>query len=261
MSDYTVLVSGFPDAGPERNPTGRTARQLGTPEIAERLRADTGEDIRVIPVIVPLSFENAWPTLKAAIDEHHPQMVAILGRHRLSHGVDLERCARNRIEADHPDADKRQPLPQPVREGGPSAYWTRLPLSRVLNAFATHHVPASLASDNGTFVCNALFYHLMDWCAQNRERNVLGGLMALPDYRDQTVPASATTDAQPPAAASPAGTQETPRKQNNAKLQPVSRMGLTQATMTEASEQLIAQTILFYAQSNQRKPLVPPTSK
>jgi pyroglutamyl-peptidase len=234
MTDYTVLVSGFPDSG-EANPTGRTAHSLADPSTLQQLRTDTHETVNVIPVIVPLSFSRAWPTLRQQIEEHHPQIVVILGRHRGAHGVNLERCARNRIEASHPDDDGDQPLPQPVRNGGPSAYWTRLPLGRILNAFASHHVPASLASDNGTFVCNALFYRLMDWCASHSDLHTLGGLMALPNYR--TLQADSTGN---------------PGHMT---------VGLNQSQMTAAGEQLIAQTTLFYAQSVQHQPLVPPTRK
>lgn len=245
MTEYTVLVSGFPDSG-GANPTGRTAHALASEETVQKLRADTHEDVNIIPVIVPLSFARAWPTLRQQIEEKRPAMVVILGRHRGAHGVNLERCARNRIEASHPDDDGAQPLPQPVRNGGPSAYWTRLPLGRILNAFASHHVPASLASDNGTFVCNALFYQLMDWCASHRSLHVLGGLMALPNYRSTYTEADSS--------------EKNNSHENNSNDPTRINVGLTQSQMTAAGEQLIAQTTLFYVQSSQHQPLVPPTA-
>lgn len=183
MRHFTVCVSGFevPDGTQTSlSPTGATARRLGTPEVTARLATRTGLDISIVPVMVPLSFKRGWPCLEQAIERHHPCLTVILGHRGGMHGVTLPRSAVNRVQTDRPDDDGCQPLPGAVLENGPAAFWTHLPLSRVLAAFADAHVPASLSSDAGTYVCNFLFYRLMDRLARTPDE--MGGLLCLPDY-------------------------------------------------------------------------------
>lgn len=78
-----------------------------------------------------------------------------------------------------PDADNVIPPRRPINPEGPAAYWTRLPLRSILRDFAKHEIPAALSSDAGTFVCNSLFYHLLDWSAA-QEKRILSGFVSLP---------------------------------------------------------------------------------
>lgn len=222
MREFSVIVSGFSDTPDD--PTSQTALSLGSAETQAWLEQETQAHVQVTPVLVPLSFDKAWSTLLATIEEVQPQIVVCLGRRRGAPGIALDRSARNRIETDHPDADGMQPLPGPIEANGPAAYWTRLPLGRILNAFATHNVPASLSSDAGTYVCNALFYHLMHYA--HDAHNLLGGLICLPDWR--------TTD--------------------QSGLDPA---GLTASQMSLAGRLVIAQTVLFHEELSAMNPLVP----
>lgn len=79
------------------------------------------------------------------------------------------------MDAAKPDADNVIPLRRPIDPEGPAAYWTRLPLRSILHDFAKHEIPAALSSDAGTFVCNSLFYHLLNWSA-GQERRILSGV-------------------------------------------------------------------------------------
>ena len=53
----------------------------------------------------------------------------------------------------------------PIAPGRPAAYWTRLPLRAILGEFTHDSIPATLSSDAGTFVCNSLFYNLLNWAS------------------------------------------------------------------------------------------------
>ena len=83
------------------------------------------------------------------------------------------------MDAAKPDADNVIPPRRPIDPEGPAAYWTRLPLRSILHDFAKHEIPAALSSDAGTFVCNSLFYHLLNWSA-GQERRILSGFVSLP---------------------------------------------------------------------------------
>lgn len=44
-----------------------------------------------------------------------------------------------------------------------------------------------MSSDAGTFVCNSLFYHLLDWSAA-QEKRILSGFVSLPIVNEQPHP-------------------------------------------------------------------------
>ena len=103
----------------------------------------------------------------------------------------LERCATNLMDAIKPDADNVIPRREPIDPNGPAAYWTRLPLRSILNDFTDDSIPATLSSDAGTFVCNSLFYNLLNWTATQEQ--VLGGFVSFPPVVPRIPAAWSTT--------------------------------------------------------------------
>ena len=136
---------------------------------------------------MPVSFANAWPALLDTIEKAQPDIIIATGLKRSSRGILLERCATNLMDAAKPDADNVIPSRRPISPEGPAAYWTRLPLRSILKDFAKHEIPATLSSDAGTFVCNSLFYHLLDWSAR-QDRRILSGFVSLPIVNEQPHP-------------------------------------------------------------------------
>ena len=175
MRRLTVVVSGFdPYEGVEVNPSRRVVETLSR----QGIPSDGGAECEIHGVVLPVSFSKAWPGLRGAIEAHHPDIVVATGLKRRARAVELERCATNMMDAVRPDADNMSPRGTPVRDEGPAAYWTRLPLRSILRDFSTDGIASTLSSDAGTFVCNSLFYQLLDWAGgQNR---VLAGFVSLP---------------------------------------------------------------------------------
>ena len=87
-------------------------------------------------------------------------------------------CWNAAPSTNRPDADNKVPSHHVINAAGPAAYWTGLPLNAILGAFAADEIPASLSSNAGTFVCNALFYKLQDWAS--RQGRTLSGFVNLP---------------------------------------------------------------------------------
>ncbi|MBW3080985.1 pyroglutamyl-peptidase I [Bifidobacterium saguinibicoloris] len=175
MQQFSVVISGFDHYEDVRvNPSYEVPKAL----------AETGvdglEDVRVDihAVSLPVSFAKAWPTLLDTIETVHPQIVIATGLKHAARGVMLERCATNLMDAAKPDADNVVPRRAPIDPDGPAAYWTRLPLRSILADFAHDGIPATLSSDAGTFVCNSLFYNLLNWTSA--QEKVLSGFVSLP---------------------------------------------------------------------------------
>lgn len=221
MRTYNVVVSGFePFKSEGLNPSGEVAQQLCSNETIARIQEQAGAEIRVTPALLPLSFDQAWPTLRHVIEETSPDIIVSFGVKHSARGVNLERCAINMIDADKPDAFNVQPRKVAVAQDGPAAFWTKLPLRRILKSFSDHQIPATLSSDAGTYVCNALFYQLMDWCSHSP--NTLAGFVSLPTIN------------------------ETQRNRN----------GLPIKQMVEAGVDVISQTALYFTQVDIQEQLV-----
>ncbi|RSX55395.1 pyroglutamyl-peptidase I [Bifidobacterium samirii] len=228
--ELTVVMSGFDHYdGVAVNPALEVPRMLA----AEPIDVD-GVTVRVHPVALPVSFANAWPELRAAIDATHPDIVIATGLKHEARGVMLERCATNLMDASTPDADNATPRREPIDPSGPAAYWTRLPLRSILKDFAGDGIPASLSSDAGTFVCNSLFYSLLAWTST--QDRVLSGFVSLPCVAagerradDSASPAAPATSSAPAAVPSPAASR-----------------GLTLERLTEAVRDVVRETVRYH---------------
>ncbi|PJM73347.1 peptidase C15 [Bifidobacterium primatium] len=180
MQQFNVVISGFDHyEGIDLNPSAEVSETLSSRGVAG---APEGADIQVTSVLLPLSFQNAWPKLHETIEAVHPDVVIATGLKTHAHSVALERCATNLIDASRPDADNVQPRRTPIEPDGPAAYWTRLPLRAILHDFTEQNIPATLSSDAGTFVCNSLFYQLLHWNAQ--QARTLSGFLSFPKVGD-----------------------------------------------------------------------------
>ena len=176
MDTVNVVVCGFEHYdNVDVNPSREVCETLARDSVADE---KTDVHINVASVLMPLSFQNAWPVLLKTLDAAHPDIVIATGLKTHAQSVILECCATNFIDAQKPDADDVQPRRMPIIPGAPQAYWTHLPLHGILQCFAKNSIPASLSSDAGTFVCNSLFYQLLNW--SKKHNNTLAGFVSLP---------------------------------------------------------------------------------
>ena len=144
-----------------------------------------------------MSFQSAAAGLRRRLQHPArpaPCAVVALGLAGNRHQITLERVAINLIDARIPDNAGRQPIDVPVRRGGPAAHFATLPLKRMLAAALERALPVALSLSAGSFVCNALFYHLLDTLAGTR---IPAGFIHVPWLPDQAPVATGT--AVPPA--------------------------------------------------------------
>jgi pyroglutamyl-peptidase len=166
-----VLLTGFDAFGGERvNPSWRAVRALDGERIAghvvrtARLRCD---------------FAAAPGQLARAIAKHDPVLVLCVGQAGGRAAVSLERVAINVVDARIPDNAGAQPVDEPVVAGAPAAHFSSLPLKAMLAALRDAGIPAEVSSSAGTFVCNAVFFHLAEALAA-RAGAVRGGFVHIP---------------------------------------------------------------------------------
>ncbi|MBN9538686.1 MAG: pyroglutamyl-peptidase I [Alphaproteobacteria bacterium] len=170
-----ALVTGF-DAfgGDEVNPSslavGRLKKRLGK--------------VAVQAAELPTSFARSTEALRMAIAKAKPDIVLCVGQAGGRSELCLERVAINVQDARIRDNDGKQPIDKPVVAGGPSAYFATLPIKACVAAMRQAGLPAAVSNTAGTFVCNHIFYALMDMAAAHPSP-LRGGFLHIPYVPEQ----------------------------------------------------------------------------
>ncbi|WP_245852283.1 pyroglutamyl-peptidase I [Isoptericola jiangsuensis] len=180
-SGTTVVVTGFePFGGDDVNESWEAVRRLA------RDRYALAPDVELVTARLPVTFAGATAALAGLVAEHRPDVVVATGLAAGTDAVRLERVAVNVVDARIPDNDGEQPVDVPVRDGGPTAYLTTLPVKAALVALHAAGLPAVVSNTAGTYVCNAAFYALRH--AVEPSPGVAAGFVHVP--RADVVPAA-----------------------------------------------------------------------
>jgi pyroglutamyl-peptidase len=153
MTAPCILLTGFePFGGETVNPSW---------EIARALDGWTCEGRVVRTALLPCAFGDALLRLDDALTAWRPELVLCLGQAGGRAEISIERAALNVDDARIPDNLGRQPIDAEVVVGGPSAYFSTLPIKALARDLRTAGVAAAVSNTAGTFVCNHVFYALM----------------------------------------------------------------------------------------------------
>ena len=128
---------------------------------------------------IPVVFGKAVEAVTALVDDLRPEAVICLGQASGRAEVTPERVAINVMDARIPDNAGERPADAPIREDGPAAYFSTLPVKVMVQAMKEAGVPASLSNTAGTFVCNDLMYGLLDHLASTGQ-TIPAGFIHIP---------------------------------------------------------------------------------
>jgi pyroglutamyl-peptidase len=171
-----ILLTGFePFGGDALNPSEEIARQLNGAVIGRHT---------VAGALLPCVFGAALKELKHQIKLHEPVLVICAGQAGGRAEITPERVAINIEDARLPDNAGQQPVDKPVVKGGPTAYWSTLPIKAIVQALRKRGIPSSVSQSAGTFVCNHVFYGLMH--ELQAWPGIRGGFIHLPYLPEQT---------------------------------------------------------------------------
>ena len=167
-----ILLTGFePFGGDVVNPSW---------EIARTLDGTTVAGAQVVACQLPCVFGRAPLVLQQALAQGQGQwaLVVALGMAGRRTGLSFERIAINLDDAPIPDNAGQQPVDMAVFQGGPAAYFSTLPVKRMVDAVRAAGIVADTSQTAGTFVCNHVFYQLMHMLAHLK--NAPRGLLPVP---------------------------------------------------------------------------------
>jgi pyroglutamyl-peptidase len=112
-------------------------------------------------VVLPVHHADAARRLTAALAEIEPAAVLHLGLAAGRARVALERVALNVMDYEQPDNAGFQATGEPCVPGGPTAYFSTLPLAVMLKALVEAGIPAYTSNTAGTYLCNQTLYRTL----------------------------------------------------------------------------------------------------
>lgn len=172
-----VLVTGFDPFGGEKvNPALEAVKKLPA-EIA---------GAEIIKKEIPTVFKRSLKVLEKAIDEIKPDVVLSIGQAGGRFDITVEKVAINLQDASIPDNDSEQPVDEKVFEDGENAYFSSIPVKKIVENINKTGIPASVSYTAGTYVCNNIMYAGL-YFINKKYPNMKGGFIHVPFITQQAV--------------------------------------------------------------------------
>ena len=151
----SILLTGFePFDGATVNPSWEAVQRVPDTVCGHKIRR----------LRLPVVYQQAADLLLEEIrrlDGDKPELVICCGVAGGRKAVTPELVALNYRWASIADNAGQQFCGDPVLPGGDTALMTTLPVHRIVEAIRALDVPAALSLSAGAYVCNDLYYHLL----------------------------------------------------------------------------------------------------
>ena len=178
-----ILVSGFePFGGEAINPTAELVTLMNEGEFFGALKCE------LRAVLLPVTFDQAFSVLEAAIRDFNPDIVLSLGQAGGRDAIEFERVAVNLIDSEAADNVGHVVRSRPVISGAREAYFSTLPLLELVDAVKREGIPARISNSAGLYVCNSVFYQLQH---RTRFTKIISGFIHVPYLPEQAAPKAA----------------------------------------------------------------------
>ncbi|MDU0477053.1 pyroglutamyl-peptidase I [Staphylococcus chromogenes] len=154
---------------------------------AQLATADLPEHIEHHPIdvlVIPTSFKDSVVVIKSQLAKKTYDVVIAVGQAGGRSAITPERIAINIDDAVIPDNTGEQPINQPIQPKGPAAYFSDLPVKRMVQHLREAGTPSELSNTAGTFVCNHVMYQLAH-LAKTSYPNMRTGFIHLPYATEQ----------------------------------------------------------------------------
>ncbi len=152
-----ILVTAFdPFGGESMNPA-----QMALERLADQIGAH-----EIIKMIIPTVFGVSGDLVTAEMDRLRPDAVICVGQAGGRKAVTPERVAINVMDANITDNAGNRPVDEPVVPGSPAAYFSTLPVKKMVEGIKSAGLPGQISNTAGTFVCNHILYRVLHHAAQ-----------------------------------------------------------------------------------------------
>ncbi len=148
-----ILLTGYePFDDFETNPSAAVAHELDGETVAGH---------RVVSAVLPVEFDAAADAARDAIADRDPEVVVSTGLAAGRSAISVERVGINVDDArGTPDNAGADPQNERIDATGADAYFSTLPVTRIVERLLDQGIPARLSNTAGTHLCNHLLYSL-----------------------------------------------------------------------------------------------------
>lgn len=185
-----ILLTGFePFGGEKMNPSWQAVmalpdkRMVRLPSLGEG--AEESETVFLYKREIPVVYRKAPDAVRAAIREVKPTIVICVGQAGGRKGITPERLGVNLRDAAAPDNEGTICTDEVIDREGPAAYWTKLPVKRMVQAMKDNGLSASVSYSAGTYVCNDVLYSLLNDLSRPERQALWGGFIHVPFALEQ----------------------------------------------------------------------------
>jgi len=176
MDVKNLLLTAFePFAGETINPSAESARAIEAIEFS---------NARVRTAELPVDRYRAVDVALDLMRVHHPDIVIMLGEAGRRYRITPERVAINVDDFRIADNAGNKPTDEGIVEGGPVGNFSTLPIRAITERINKAHIPATISNSAGTYLCNRLFYSVMNFISVER-LPAIAGFIHLPYLHDQ----------------------------------------------------------------------------
>lgn len=173
-----ILLTGFdPFGGESLNPSYEAVKLLNGKLIF---------NTEIVTTVLPTVFNKSSQILIEQIELHQPSAVICVGQAGGRSEINLERVAINLNNANIPDNEGNKPEEELISQFGPAAYFSNLPLKLICANLKQAGIPTAISQTAGTFVCNHVFYSLMEYVSQ-QDSSLLAGFVHIPFLPEQII--------------------------------------------------------------------------
>lgn len=173
MEQKKLLITGFdPFGGENINPSWE----------AVKLLPDIVGDYVLTKIQIPTVFDKAVKVVLQEAEKIIPNAIICVGQAGGRNAITPEVVGINLKEANIPDNEGNMPINECIKNGGDVAYFSSLPVRKIVQKVKEAGIPCALSYSAGAFVCNNVLYSLLD---NYRDTNVQVGFIHVPFLPEQ----------------------------------------------------------------------------
>ena len=170
-----VLVTGFePFGGADVN---------ASQQLVEALAAEPPDGVELATAVLPVEWATARRTSSCERSSRSsPSWSCASARQTAAH---TSRSSASRSTSTRASTKRARQRRAEILADGPIAYRSSLPVDAIVDALRADGIPAAASRDPGGFLCNHVFYVLMDALAERA--GVRGGFVHVPLLPEQAL--------------------------------------------------------------------------
>jgi len=144
------------------------------------------EGTEIVKRKLPVEFKKAIEIVSDLLLGTKPDFYIAFGLAGGRTTITVERVAINIMDSKAPDNSGYTPDDEPIFEDGPTAYFSTVPIKKIITNLHNEGIPALISNSAGTYVCNTVFYTGL-YISEKYELPTRVGFVHLPYQSDQVL--------------------------------------------------------------------------